>query len=67
MREEPRRCCRRLTESASVEFAIARNAAASAGLFSVKFPHISGAMLDDKMTRIRESGAERWCRTIADA
>jgi L-lactate dehydrogenase complex protein LldE len=28
------------------------------GLFSVKFPHISGAMLDDKVIRIRESGAE---------
>jgi len=28
------------------------------GLFSVKFPHISGSMLEDKMTRIRESGAE---------
>ena len=28
------------------------------GLFSVKFPHISGAMMEDKITRIRESGAE---------
>ena len=28
------------------------------GLFSVKFPHISGAMLEDKLARIRESGAE---------
>ncbi len=28
------------------------------GLFSVKFPHISGAMLEDKIARIRESGAE---------
>jgi len=28
------------------------------GLFSVKFPHISGAMLQDKLARIRESGAE---------
>jgi L-lactate dehydrogenase complex protein LldE len=28
------------------------------GLFSVKFPHISGAMLEDKVARIRESGAE---------
>lgn len=28
------------------------------GLFSVKFPHISGAMLEDKLSRIRESGAE---------
>ncbi|MGB6552806.1 MAG: hypothetical protein WBE78_04890, partial [Candidatus Binataceae bacterium] len=26
--------------------------------FSVKFPHISGAMLEDKLARIRESGAE---------
>ncbi len=28
------------------------------GLFSVKFPYISGAMLEDKIARIRESGAE---------
>ena len=28
------------------------------GLFSVKFPHISGAMLNDKLARIRESGAD---------
>ncbi len=28
------------------------------GLFSVKFPHISGAMLEDKLARIRASGAE---------
>jgi L-lactate dehydrogenase complex protein LldE len=28
------------------------------GLFSVKFPHISTAMLADKLARIRESGAE---------
>jgi len=27
------------------------------GLFSVKFPHISGAMLEDKLARIRASGA----------
>jgi L-lactate dehydrogenase complex protein LldE len=28
------------------------------GLFSVKFPHISGAILEDKLARIAESGAE---------
>ena len=28
------------------------------GMFSVKFPHISASMLEDKMARIRESGAE---------
>ena len=28
------------------------------GLFSVKFPHISGAMLEDKLARIVESGAQ---------
>ena len=28
------------------------------GLFSVKFPYISGAMLEDKLTAIRASGAE---------
>jgi L-lactate dehydrogenase complex protein LldE len=28
------------------------------GMFSVKFPHISASMLDDKLARIRESGAE---------
>jgi L-lactate dehydrogenase complex protein LldE len=28
------------------------------GLFSVKFPDISGAMLEDKIARIKESGAE---------
>jgi L-lactate dehydrogenase complex protein LldE len=28
------------------------------GLFSVKFPHISSAMMDDKLDRIAESGAE---------
>ena len=28
------------------------------GMFSVKFPHISASMLEDKIARIRESGAE---------
>jgi L-lactate dehydrogenase complex protein LldE len=28
------------------------------GLFSVKFPHISGSMLEDKLRTIRESGAQ---------
>ncbi len=28
------------------------------GMFSVKFPHISNSMLEDKMARIKESGAE---------
>ena len=28
------------------------------GMFSVKFPHISASMLDDKLARVRESGAE---------
>ena len=28
------------------------------GLFSVKFPHISAAMLEDKLNRVAESGAE---------
>jgi len=28
------------------------------GMFSVKFPHISASMLEDKMARIKESGAE---------
>jgi L-lactate dehydrogenase complex protein LldE len=28
------------------------------GMFSVKFPHISASMLEDKMVRIKESGAE---------
>ncbi len=28
------------------------------GMFSVKFPDISASMLDDKMARIKESGAE---------
>lgn len=28
------------------------------GMFSVKFPHISASMLDDKLARIKESGAE---------
>jgi L-lactate dehydrogenase complex protein LldE len=28
------------------------------GLFSVKFPHISGAIVEDKLARIAESGAE---------
>src|SRR5216683_7903558 len=29
------------------------------GMFSVKFPHISTAMVEDKIIRIKESGAER--------
>jgi L-lactate dehydrogenase complex protein LldE len=28
------------------------------GMFSVKFPHISASMLDDKLARLKESGAE---------
>jgi L-lactate dehydrogenase complex protein LldE len=28
------------------------------GMFSVKFPHISASMLDDKLARIKDSGAE---------
>ena len=28
------------------------------GMFSVKFPHISASMLEDKIARIKESGAE---------
>src|SRR6266849_5726655 len=28
------------------------------GMFSVKFPHISASMLEDKISRIKESGAE---------
>ena len=27
-------------------------------MFSVKFPHISASMLEDKMARIKESGAQ---------
>jgi L-lactate dehydrogenase complex protein LldE len=27
-------------------------------MFSVKFPHISAAMVEDKIIRIKESGAE---------
>jgi L-lactate dehydrogenase complex protein LldE len=58
VREQPRALLSAVNGIRIVELRDREECCGFGGLFSVKFPHISGAMLDDKMTRIRESGAE---------
>ncbi len=58
VREQPRALLSAVNGIRVVELRDREECCGFGGLFSVKFPHISGAMLDDKMVRIRESGAE---------
>jgi L-lactate dehydrogenase complex protein LldE len=58
VREEPRLLLSAVDGIRLVELADREECCGFGGLFSVKFPHISGAMLDDKLARIRASGAE---------
>jgi L-lactate dehydrogenase complex protein LldE len=58
VREQPRALLSAVNAIRVVDIRDREECCGFGGLFSVKFPHISGAMLEDKMTRIRESGAE---------
>jgi L-lactate dehydrogenase complex protein LldE len=58
VREQPRALLSAVNGIRIVELRDREECCGFGGLFSVKFPHISGAMLEDKMMRIRESGAE---------
>jgi L-lactate dehydrogenase complex protein LldE len=58
VREQPRMLLSAVNGIRIVELRDREECCGFGGLFSVKFPHISGAMLEDKMIRIRESGAE---------
>jgi len=58
VREEPMALLSAVNGIRLVELRDREECCGFGGLFSVKFPHISGAMLDDKLMRIRESGAE---------
>jgi len=58
VREQPRALLSAVNGIRIIELRDREECCGFGGLFSVKFPHISGAMLEDKVTRIRESGAE---------
>jgi L-lactate dehydrogenase complex protein LldE len=56
--DEPRALLASVNGLRLVELGDAHECCGFGGLFSVKFPHISQAMLDGKLARIRASGAE---------
>jgi L-lactate dehydrogenase complex protein LldE len=58
VREEPMALLSAVNGIRLVEVAKREECCGFGGLFSVKFPHISGAMLEDKVAAIRDSGAE---------
>ncbi len=58
VREQPRALLSAVNGIRIIELKDREECCGFGGLFSVKFPHISGAMLEDKLSRIRESGAE---------
>jgi L-lactate dehydrogenase complex protein LldE len=58
VREEPMALLSAVNGIRLVEMREREECCGFGGLFSVKFPEISGAILDDKLRRIRESGAE---------
>ncbi len=58
VREEPRLLLSAVNGIRVVELNDCEECCGFGGLFSVKFPELSGAMLEDKLARIRESGAE---------
>jgi L-lactate dehydrogenase complex protein LldE len=57
IREQPRTLLSAVNGIRLVELGDRDECCGFGGLFSVKFPHISGAMLGDKLARIRASGA----------
>jgi L-lactate dehydrogenase complex protein LldE len=56
--DEPRILLSAVRELKLVEFRNPEECCGFGGMFSVKFPHISVAMAQDKIVRLRESGAE---------
>jgi L-lactate dehydrogenase complex protein LldE len=58
VREEPMSLLSAVNGIRLVEVAKREECCGFGGLFSVKFPHISGAMLEDKLNAIQQSGAE---------
>lgn len=58
VREEPLRLLSAVRGIRLCELGDREECCGFGGLFSVKFPHISAAMLDDKLSRIAESGAQ---------
>lgn len=58
VREEPMALLSAVNGVRIVEMAKREECCGFGGMFSVKFPHISGAMLEDKLKAISESGAE---------
>jgi L-lactate dehydrogenase complex protein LldE len=58
VRDQPRELLSAVNGIKVVEIPRREECCGFGGLFSVKFPHISGSMLADKLATIRESGAE---------
>jgi L-lactate dehydrogenase complex protein LldE len=58
LRDEPLRLLSAVRGIRLCELARRDECCGFGGLFSVKFPHISGAMLEDKLAAIKASGAE---------
>jgi L-lactate dehydrogenase complex protein LldE len=58
VREQPRALLSAVNGIRIVDIRDREECCGFGGLFSVKFPHISGAMMEDKIARIRDSGAE---------
>ncbi len=56
--DEPRMLLAAVRELKLVEFRNPEECCGFGGMFSVKFPHISVAMAQDKIVRLKESGAE---------
>jgi L-lactate dehydrogenase complex protein LldE len=56
--DEPRTLLSAVRELKLVEFRNPEECCGFGGMFSVKFPHISLAMAQDKIVRLKESGAE---------
>src|SRR5216684_3217619 len=57
--DEPRALLGSVAGLKLVDFRNPEECCGFGGMFSVKFPHISTAMVEDKIIRIKESGAER--------
>lgn len=58
IREEPRRLLRRVHGVELVEMEESETCCGFGGTFSIKFPEISSAILQDKLSRVARSGAE---------
>jgi L-lactate dehydrogenase complex protein LldE len=55
--DEPRRLLGAVQDLRMVDFRNPEECCGFGGLFSIKLPHISAAMVEDKIVRIKESGA----------